>query len=274
MRLIAWALATLLLLLALGVGAVRFLQGRFIYVPDRTPPQLEGPGLDRVRATEVTTEDGLRLLAWSMPPLRDDAPVVLYLHGNGGNLGDRRRRLARFAELGWGALMVEWRGYGGNPGRPSEPGLLRDARAALAALRAEGHAPGRIVVWGESLGTAVALALAAEQPGAVGALVLELPFTSLTDLAALHFPWLPAPRLLLRDRYDSLAAIARVTAPMLILSGGQDRLTPPAMAEALAAAAAAPTESWVAQGAGHEELTTGGGLAVVRDFLLRRAGLR
>ncbi len=271
---IAWGLAALALLLALGLGAVRLLEDHLVYVPDRTPPRLEGPGLERVRAGSVTTADGLRLLTWRMPPLRADAPVILYLHGNGGNLGDRRRRLARFAGLGWGALMVEWRGYGGNPGRPSEAGLLRDARAALAALQAEGHGQGRIVVWGESLGTAVAVSLAAEQPDALGALVLELPFTSLADLAALHFPWVPAPRLLLRDRYDSLSTMPRVTAPTLILAGGQDRLTPPAMAEALADAATVPVERWVAPGAGHEDLATAGGLDVVLAFLATRGRLR
>ena len=271
---IAWALAALALLLALGLGALRLLQDHLIYFPDRTSPRLEGAGLERVRAGSVTTADGLRLLTWGMPPLRADAPMILYLHGNGGNLGDRRRRLARFAGLGWGALMVEWRGYGGNPGQPSEAGLLRDAHAALAALQAEGYGQGRIVVWGESLGTAVAVALAAEQPDALGALVLEMPFTSLADLAALHFPWVPAPRLLLRDRYDTRTTIARVTAPVLILAGSEDRLTPPAMAEALAAAATAPVEYWVAQGAGHEELTTGGGFAVVTAFLASRLALR
>lgn len=271
---IAWALAALALLLALGLGALRLLQDHLIYFPDRTTPRLEGPGLERVRAGSVTTADGLRLLTWGMGPLRADAPVILYLHGNGGNLGDRRRRLARFAGLGWGALMVEWRGYGGNPGRPSEAGLLRDARAALAALQADGLGPGRIVVWGESLGTAVAVALAAEQPEVVGALVLEMPFTSLADLAALHFPWVPAPRLLLRDRYDTRATIPRVAAPVLILAGGEDRLTPPAMAEAVAAAATAPVQFWVAQGAGHEELTTGEGFAVVTAFLASRLALR
>lgn len=271
---IAWALAALALLLALGLGALWLLQDRLIYAPDRSPPRLEGPGLESVRAGSVTTADGLRLLTWGMPPLRANAPVILYLHGNGGNLGDRRRRLARFAGLGWGALMVEWRGYGGNPGRPSEAGLLRDARAALAALQAEVHGQQRIVVWGESLGTAVAVALAAEQPEAFGALVLEMRFTSLADLAALHFPWVPAPRLLLRDRFDSRMVIPRVAAPMLILAGGQDRLTPPAMAEALVAAATALVEYWVAQGAGHEELTTGEGFEVVTAFLARRLGLR
>lgn len=274
MRLIAWALAALLLLLVLGLGALVLLQDRFIYVPDRTPPRLEGPGLDRVRAGHVVTEDGLRLLTWGMPPLRPDAPVVLYLHGNAGNLDNRRRRLGYLADLGWGALMIEWRGYGGNPGQPSEAGLMRDARAALAALQAEGHAPARILVWGESLGTGVAVALAAEAPDAVGGVLLELPFTSLVDLARLHMPWLPFPSLLLRDRFDSLAAIGRITVPMLMLAGEEDRLTPPAMAAALAAAARAPVDRWIAPGAGHEELTTGHGFDVVAEFLHRRLALR
>ncbi|MBR0657358.1 alpha/beta hydrolase [Plastoroseomonas arctica] len=271
---IAWALAATLLILVLGVGAVRLLQDRFIYAPTREAPELDEPALARVSAGTITTEDGLRLLTWSMPPQRADAPVVLYLHGNGGNLGDRRRRLGRFAALGWGAQMVEWRGYGGNAGHPSEAGLLRDARAGLAALQAQGHAAGRIVVWGESLGTAVAVALAAERHGAIGAVVLELPFTSLLDLAALHFPWLPAPRLLLRDRFDSLATIPGVTVPVLILSGERDILVPPWMGEALEGAATAPVERWVKPDAGHEELTTEGGFAVVTEFLARRLDLR
>jgi hypothetical protein len=169
--------------------------------------------------------------------------------------------------------MPAWRGYGGNPGQPSEAGLLRDAEAGLAALTAGGIPPGRIVVWGESLGTGVGVRLAAENPGRIAALILESPYTSLLDLARLHYPVLPAG-LLLRDRYDSLSRIGDVGVPALIMIGGRDTLVPPEMGRRLAAAARAPAPVWEAPLAGHNELGEHGAVEAAAAFLARHLQAR
>lgn len=253
---------------ATALLALFLLQDRLIYFPDRARPDPVLAGLHGVIEGHVTTADGLRLLTWTVPPREASSPVLLYLHGNGGNLAHRAGRLARFAGLGWGVVMLEWRGYGGNLGRPREAGLISDARAALEAIRAEGIDPARTALWGESLGTGVAIALAAEQPRAVAAVILESPYTSLLALGQLHYPWLPS-RWLLRDRYDSLSRIGAVEAPMLIMSGGRDRLVPPAMGDALARAARAPVERWVAPQAGHNDLAEAGAIEAAAGFLGR-----
>jgi fermentation-respiration switch protein FrsA (DUF1100 family) len=263
------------LVVAGGLGAALWaLQDRLIYFPDPTPPPPPAMlGLRRVEAVRLHTADGLDILAWQASAARAEAPVVLYLHGNGGHLGYRAERIARFQALGWGALMVQWRGYGGNPGTPDEAGLAEDARAGLARLQAQGVAAARILVWGESLGTGLAVRLAAEAPEAVGAVVLESPYTSLLDLARLHYPLLPSG-LLLRDRYDSLSRIAAVQVPVLIVQGGRDTLVPPEMGRRLAAAATAPVELWEAPGAGHNDLGPAGAVERAADFAARHMGGR
>lgn len=254
-----------------GAGtALWALQDRLIYFPDPTPPPPPAAlGLPQVREMRLSTSDGLDILAWKLPPSRADAPVLLYLHGNGGHVGYRAERAHRFARLGWGALFVQWRGYGGNPGAPSEAGLTEDTRAGLRALQDAGVPAARIVLWGESLGTGPAIRLAAEDPTAMAAVILESPFTSLLALARLHYPLLPA-NLLLRDRYDSLSRVGAVTAPILILQGARDTLVPPAMGRELAAAAHAPLELWEAPGAGHNDLGPAGAVEEAARFLARR----
>lgn len=264
------------LLLAVGgvLGLLWMFQDRLIYFPDRAPPPPPALlGLPEVSAIRIATADGLELLAWWLPPASDDAPVVLFLHGNGGSLLHRAGRAAAFRAAGFGALLLEWRGYGGNPGRPHEAGLRQDAEAALAWLQAQGIPPARTGLWGESLGTAVAVGLAAAHPRGVGALVLESPFTSLLDVARLHYPFLPA-RWLLRDRYDSLARMPAVAAPVLFLTGGRDRLVPPSMAARLAEAATAPTEWWQAPDADHNDVAAAGGQDAGLAFLRRHLGPR
>jgi fermentation-respiration switch protein FrsA (DUF1100 family) len=251
-------------------AALYAFQDRLIYFPDPTPPPAPALlGLERTRPVAVRTEDGLGLLGWRVAAARPDAPVVLYLHGNGGSLAHRAIRVRQFQAQGWGALFVQWRGYGGNPGQPGEEGLARDARAGLALLAAEGIAPSRIVIWGESLGTGPAVRLAAERPEAMSALVLESPYTSLLDLARRHYPVLPAG-LLLRDRYDSLSRIGQVRVPILVLAGAQDQLVPAEMSRRLAAAATAPVQVWEAPLAGHNDLGAAGGVEAAAAFLARQ----
>lgn len=267
------ALGGAALVLALGAGLWAF-QDHLIYFPDPAPPPPPAAlGLGRVEERRITTADGLTLLGWRLREGAPGAPVILYLHGNGGSLLHRARRVQRFEQQGWGALFVQWRGYGGNPGRPDEAGLAQDALAGLRALRAEGVAAGRIILWGESLGTGIAIRLAAEQPDEVAALVLESPYTSLLELARLHYPLLPAG-LLLRDHFDSAARIGRVRAPVLMLIGAADTLIPPTMSRELGRHATTPPEIWEAPGAGHNELGEAGGVTAAAEFLRRHLPAR
>ena len=253
------------------VGLLYLLQRRLIYRPDR--PERSRPVLGPlaelgVREIALATADGLELFSWYRPPPAN-APVILYCHGNGGHIGYRAERLARFVEAGYGALMLEYRGYGGNPGRPTEQGLYADGAAALAFLGREGIARERIVVYGESLGGAVAVRLAlACRPAA---LVLECPFTSLVDIGRLRFPFVPV-RLLLRDRFELISAIGEVTAPVLVLHGERDGIVPVAYGRAVLAAAGEPKEGWFAPQARHMNLADFGGIEAVFDFLSRRLG--
>jgi pimeloyl-ACP methyl ester carboxylesterase len=192
--------------------------------------------------------------------------VLLFLHGNAGHVGHRIERLRRFAAQGWGVLLVEYRGYGGNPGSPSEAGLRLDAAAGWAALQARGLPPGRIVVWGESLGSGLATWLAArESPGAV---VLETPYTSIAAVARRRYPFAPVD-LLLKDRFDSLAQAPAIGSPVLVLVGGRDVVVPPDMGRTVHAALR-DGELWeVAQG-GHTDLLQHGSVEAVAAFLRRR----
>ena len=261
----AAALAGLYLLVALGLF---LLQRRILFLPDRTPPDLARTGIPGLRTVAVAAADGLSLLSWYLPPPGEAAPVVLYLHGNAGHIGHRVARLPHFQRLGWGVSMLEYRGYGGNPGSPSEAGLLADARGGLAALRAMGFPPERIVLWGESLGTGLAVRLAAETP--VAAVLLEAPYTSIAAMAKRHYGFLPVDWLL-RDRFDSLAAIGRVRAPVLVMHGARDRLIPAAMGRALFEAAGGPKELWIAPEAGHVDLVEAGAIEAAGDFVGRMA---
>ena len=244
-------------------------QRRILFRPGDGRPDLARAGLPGVRETAVRTEDGLDLLAWYRPPASPGDFVVLYLHGNGGNLGHRAVRIAGLAEHGWGTLMIEYRGYGGNPGRPSEDGLALDARAGLAALRSMGFPDERILVWGESLGTGVAVRLASENT--VAAVLLESPFTSIAGIASARYWFMPVRRLLL-DHFDSLGRIGRVAAPVLVMHGSIDRIVPVAMGREIYEAARPPKELWLAEGADHEELAEAGAIAAAGAFVRRVLG--
>ena len=250
------------------VGGLYLFQRQLLYLPDRTRPELLGLEKLGVREVTLTTEDGLSLLSWYLPG-HPGRPVIAYFHGNGGHIGYRAERLLRFAQEGFGALMAEYRGYGGNPGTPSETGFYNDGRAALAFLAREGVAPSRLVLYGESLGSGVAVALAAEHE--IGALILEAPFTSVAEVAQCHFPYVPASRMVI-DRFDSLSRIGRVKAPILVLHGERDRVVPIRYGRALFDAGPEPKEGWFAPEAGHEDLARYGSLDVVVAFIERRLG--
>ena len=266
MRFTLWAGAIALALYALVLAGLYTFQRRLLFIPDTSVPDPMRAGLPDAGIRRIMTDDGLPLLAWHVPPPRPDGFTVLFLHGNAGNIAHRAGRVHRLRAAGWGVLLLEYRGYGGNPGTPSEGGLIHDARAGLAELRRLGVPPDRLLLWGESLGTGLAVWLATEED--VAAVLLDAPYTSIVDAAQRQYPYVPV-RPLLKDRFDSLARIARVRAPILVMQGSADRLVPPAMGRALIAAATAPTELWVAEGAGHEDLGPYGAVDAAAAFVSR-----
>ena len=247
------------------LGCLYLFQRQLLYYPDRSRPYLGALAQLGVREVAMSTADGLSLLSWYLPA-RGERPVILYFHGNGGHIGYRAGRIERFAREGYGVLMLEYRGYGGNPGVPSEAGLYLDAEAALEFLETEGVTGDRLVLYGESLGSGVAVQAAIGRTR--GALVLEAPFTSIAAVAQYHFPFVPAA-VLASDRFDSLSRIGQVTAPILMLHGARDGVVPASFGEALFAAAPEPKEWWAAPEAGHEELAAFGALDVVVAFIER-----
>jgi fermentation-respiration switch protein FrsA (DUF1100 family) len=250
------------------VGGLYLFQRQLLYFPDKAHPELFGLQQLGVREVTLSTEDGLSLLSWYVPA-RPGRPVIAYFHGNGGHIGYRVERLLRFARGGFGVLMAEYRGYGSNPGAPSEAGFYADGRAALAFLDREGVAADRLVLYGESLGSGVAVALTVQHE--IAALILEAPFTSVAEVAQSHFPYLPASRMVV-DRFDSLSRIGKVKAPILVLHGERDRVVPVRYGRALFDAAPEPKEGWFAPDAGHEDLARYGSLDVVVAFIGRHLG--
>ena len=246
------ALVTVGLLAAVLLGLIWSQQRRLIYFPwpDRLPAASSVlPGSQEV---VVATEDGIHLGGWFLPAQGGrPGPAVLVCNGNGGNRALRAPLAAALSRAGLSVLLFDYRGYGGNPGRPSEDGLAADARAAQAWLAAQPEVdPGRIVYFGESLGAAVALRLAVERPPA--ALILRSPFTSLGDVGRLHYPWLPV-NWLLTDRYGSAARVAQLTVPLLVIAGERDQIVPAALSRRLYDAASAPKRFVVVPGADHND---------------------
>jgi uncharacterized protein len=250
------------------VGGLFFFQRQLLYLPDKSRPELAGLAQLGVREVTIMTADGLSLLSWYLPS-RPGRPVIAYFHGNGGHIGYRVERLVRFAQEGYGVLMLEYRGYGGNPGIPTETGFYTDGQGALDLLGREGVAPNRLVLYGESLGSGVAVRLAAENE--VAGLILEAPPTSVAEVAQCHFPYVPAS-LLVVDRFDSLSRIGKVRAPILVMHGERDRVVPVRYGRALFNAAPEPKEGWFVPEAGHEDLARYGGLDVAVAFINRRLG--
>jgi fermentation-respiration switch protein FrsA (DUF1100 family) len=251
MRLLGTLLVGLVLGYAVLAALLAVFQSRFIYFPEMgrqdraTPAQLALP-FEEVR---IATADGETLHGWFVPA-SDARATVLFLHGNAGSIVHRLDWLPMFQRLRLSALLVDYRGFGQSTGRPSEAGTHADADAAWRHLTEDRRIPpGRIVVFGESLGGAVAAQLAARVDPA--ALVLHSAFTSAPDLAADLYPFLPA-RLLTRYRYDTLDAVKALRCPLLVAHSPRDEIIPVAHGRRLYDAAAVPRQ-WLELAGGHND---------------------
>jgi fermentation-respiration switch protein FrsA (DUF1100 family) len=245
----------------LGFAALMYVvQRSLMYFPETVRTAPGAVGLPQAQEVVLDTTDGEKVIVWHVVP-RGDQPVVLYFHGNGGSLRLRVDRFQRIAAAGVGLVALSYRGYGGSSGKPTEQGLINDARAAYA-FAAERYP--RIALWGESLGTGVAVALAAEKP--VIRLVLDAPYTSALDLARANHWYLPV-RLLMKDQFRSDERIARVKAPVLIMHGEVDQIIPIAYGERLFAMIQGPKQFARFPGGYHVDLDRHGGAEVALKFL-------
>lgn len=267
MTVFAW----LLCVIALGYTGLLALmyvfQRRLMYFPDRARVPPAQAGLPQAQEVTFKSGDGETLIAWFAPP-REDKPVVIYFQGNAEGLPARANRFQWLTGDGTGLLALCYRGYGGSTGRPSEQGLIRDAEAAYDFVRARCPAT-RIVLFGESLGTGVAVALAATHE--VAAIILDAPYTSIADVAASIYPFVPV-RLTLRDTFHSDRRIGNVRAPLLVLHGAQDRVVPILFGEKLFALAHEPKQFVHFPEGGHVNLDDYGAPAAIKAFLAALPG--
>lgn len=256
------------------VGILYVFQRNLLYLPPDSMPTPAASGVSEMRVVPLQTDDGLRLAAWYAPPVDEAGVTVIYLCGNAGHIGERAFKARVLLDAGYGVLLVAYRGFGGNPGKPTEQGLYADARAAFDFVTAQGASPGRIALYGESLGTGVAVNLAHERAAdvPVAAVVLETPYSSIADVAAAHYPFAPV-RWLIKDRFDALSRIAGIRAPLFVFHAEDDRVIAIHFARRLFEAAAEPKEAkWFARG-GHEGGFDAGAGPLVIDFLNRRTTL-
>lgn len=250
-------------LYALVVAAAWLGQRHLMYVPDPTRVAPAAAGLNGVEELVLETPDGARLIAWRTPA-EAGRPYILYLHGNAGNLASRADRFQRYQKRGTGVAMLSWRSYGGSTGKPTEANNVADARLAYDALVASGVRAEDIVVYGESLGSGVAIQLVAERK--VAALVLDAPYTSIVDVALLSYPYLPV-RPLLIDRYESDRHIKGVNVPVLVLHGERDAVIPVRMGQAMHQMVPGPKKLVLFPDGGHVDLDDYGAVEVVTDWL-------
>jgi len=225
-------------------------QRNLIYLPDKNSPDQIASNAGDMQQITLHTEDGLELFAW-YKAAKNNLKTIVYFHGNAGHIGHRVPLIRPYLDAGYGVLLVEYRGYGSNPGIPSEQGLYEDARAAMNYLLTHQVKPNQIVLFGESLGTAVAIQMATEFPIAI--LVLRSPYTSLSDVAAYHYKFLPV-RWLLKDRYESINLISQVHAPLLVIHGLQDKIIPVQFVTPLLNAANTPKQRVFLEKARHNQM--------------------
>lgn len=213
----------LILILVILIFLVPFIfQRNFIYFPVKEKPDRRDFEAQDMEIIKLNPNNNLTIESW-YKPAHSDKPTIVYLHGNGGHIGHRIKFIRYFLNNGFGVFLLEYRGYGGNPGKPTEKGFYEDARAALQFLKNEENIPSnKIILYGESLGTGVAVKMATETD--VCAVILQSAYTKLEDLAKYHYPWLIT---VLFDKFDSFSRIKQLKVPILFLHGKEDVIVTP-----------------------------------------------
>ena len=267
MKTILLLLISGIVLYALLILVLFFMQRSLLYVPSNERPDLTQYAPIGLEEVKLKTEDGLELVAWFMKPepVRDGRTILLF-HGNAGHIGHRVEKFRRILEAGYGFLFLEYRGYGGNPGKPTEMGLHTDARAALGFLASREIPYQKVILYGESLGCGIAVRAALGHR--FFAVILEAPYTSIADVAQRQYWFLPA-RWLVRDLYDTLPIINQITSPVVVMHGEQDDIIHVSFGKRVFEAAPEPKTAWFFEGAGHNNLTEFGSDARLLDYLER-----
>jgi uncharacterized protein len=263
MTVLKWLLIVVSVAYACGLAVLFFVQRSFLFpVPTvvRTSPQ--EAGFPEAEEHVLTTADGEKVIVWYVPA-QPGHPVILYFHGNGDFLAGFFGRFRALIADGTGIVALSYRGYAGSSGQPGERGLLLDAAAAYAFTAAR-YGADKIVVWGFSLGTGVAVALATEHR--IGKLILEAPYTSTADVAASVF-WFAPVRLLMRDQFRSDQRIAQVKAPLLMMQGANDATIPIVLGERLFTLAHEPKQFVRFPEGGHNDLDNYGAVETARQFI-------
>jgi uncharacterized protein len=239
-------------LVGLAVGVLTALQRQLIYFPDSTAVPAAADLIEGARDITLRTSDGLALGAWFVPPssASDMHMAVLVAPGNGGNRLDRLGLATELSRRGLAVLLMDYRGYGGNPGSPSEDGLAKDAMAAALTLEELGYPAEQTIYFGESLGSGVVAALQARR--APAGMVLRSPFTELADVAAHHYPWLPV-RMLLKDKFQVTEHLSNSQVPVTVVYGDRDSVIPTQLSARVADDAPTLVERLVIHGANHND---------------------
>jgi fermentation-respiration switch protein FrsA (DUF1100 family) len=258
------ALAVLLVGYGLLVGNLYLFQRSLLYPASQFRPAPAQMRVPELQVVSLRTRDGLDLVAWYGAP-RGGKPTVVSFHGNGDSIAAHAAFARLLLDRGYGVLLTSYRGYSGNPGTPTEDGLYDDGRAAMDFLEARGAV---VVVHGFSLGSAVAVQMAAERK--VAGMILDAPFTAAVDVAASAYPFVPV-HLLMHDRFDSLAKIGAIRVPALVTHGTRDEVVPAAQFDRIYEAIPGPKSRNMVDGATHNDLWHRGGGKAAIEFLDRLA---
>ena len=264
-----WSLACFFAIYVLTIVGLTTFQRRLQYLPDRRLVDPAQGGMNGAEDLRLTTDDGETLVAWYVPA-KDGHPLILYFHGNGGALVDRVPRFRALTASGYGLLAIAYRGYGGSTGSPTQKGLMEDGETAYLEARTRGYGGDRIVLMGESLGTGVAVALAATHEAA--AVVLDSPYSSAVEVAAAHYAVFPV-KWLMFDQFRSDLAISDVHIPILVLHGDEDDIVPISLARQLFELANEPKTFMRVPGGKHLVLGLAEVFPRVREWIDEKTGV-
>ncbi|MDY0882496.1 alpha/beta hydrolase [Dongia soli] len=263
LELVLLAVAAIYLVILLSLF---FMQRRLIFPASQERADLAeiASMTDRFQAVSIEGLNGARLTSWFAPATRNDGRTIIYFHGNAGHIGGRVERVLPYLSVGYGALLVGYPGYGGNPGKPSEQALYAAARANLDFLERQDVDASRLILFGESLGTAVAIQMAIERPAA--AIILEAPLASIYLSAWARYPYLAYNRLI-RDKFASIDKIGNVRIPLLLIHGERDMTTAVKFGRSVFERANEPKFGLFPTDAGHNDLMQHGMPEAVLKFL-------
>ena len=217
-----------------------FYQRNLLYLPNEN--NYSGDKISvKIEKVKIRTSDNIELFGWYHEKNIKDYKTLVYFHGNAGSLENRIHKLNHFQDMNINFLIIAWRGFSGNNGKPSEEGLYLDGNSAINWLIKEGVAEKNLILYGESLGTGVAIQLA--QNRNFGGVILETPFTSMVDAAKIFYPYIPV-NLLLKDKFENYKKVKNINSPILVMHGEIDQIVPFSMGKKIYEIANEPKYSY------------------------------